>query len=183
MEVQAQPCHKRDCRAFTAIEMVAVLFLSALMATLSIASLAGVRRSAQLNDAIDQLARCNETVRRNAARLHSPLRLVLDPATGVVTEEALVPIDGGSGLVLYRLPPSFRFARCIFRGGNEAFGEFEIAVAASGAMQSYAVEISGPKENGWALVAGLTGQVTRINDESKIMSILQSLSPAGDDAH
>ncbi len=100
----AHATYARVKTAFTAIEMVAVLFLAAIMATLSAVSLSGLRHKADLHEVIDRISYADALARHAAERLHHPTELVLDADRGTMIERDSAASTGASERTVYTLP-------------------------------------------------------------------------------
>src|SRR5258706_10558348 len=114
---------KRMRCGFTLIEMLVVIALAALMATIVAVSLTGSYRSARVEDAAGRIATHDRLSREYARRFGMSGRLVFDLGRGTVTRAA--GDEGGSvgeggGM---ELPSGVRVERMITAGGGGGGGE------------------------------------------------------------
>ena len=171
---------------FTLIEMLVVIALAALMATIVAVSLTGSYRSARVEDAAGRIATHDRLSREYARRFGMSGRLVFDLGRGTVTRAA--GDEGGSvgeggGM---ELPSGVRLERMITAGGASASGQVSINISRDGQTSSYAVCLTGVKgAEYWVVTAGLTGKTVRVRDEREAQNIFRTIAgeAAGDDAH
>jgi type II secretion system protein H len=175
-----------NLHGFTLIEMLVVIALAALMATVVIVSLAGSYRAARTEDVAGQIAMYDRLAREHARRFGLAGRLVFDLGRGTVTRAA---VEGGDAPVLQRaalhLPSAVRLSRVVTAGGAASGGEVSIACSRSGQTPSYAICLTGAKdEEYWVITAGLTGKTLRARDEREARDIFAAIAgnAAGDDA-
>ena len=160
-----------SARAFTLIEVTAVLALTAILAAAAGVALAGPRARAVAADAVDQLAYADASVRRTA--VDHPQTFTIDLSDGQLSRS-----EGGGPLVtLAELPAGVRVTRVLVGGDVIDFGQAQIAMSAGGRSGSYAVGLSTPAGPRWVVVAGLTGQVIAVADASAAEAAVDVVQP------
>src|SRR5258706_763705 len=178
---------KREIRSgFTLIEMLVVIALAALLATVVIVSLAGSYRAARTEDVAGQIAMYDRLAREHARRFGLAGRLVFDLGRGTVTRAAVeggdAPASDGAAL---HLPAAVRLTRIMTTGGAASSGEVSISCSRGGQTPSYALCLTGAKaQEYWVITAGLTGKTLRARDEREARDIFAAIAgnAAGDDA-
>lgn len=171
--------------AFTLVEMLVVIALAALMASIVAVSLSGSYRSARVEDAAGRIAIYDRQTREYARRFGVPARLVFDVGRGTVTRASDNAGIGG----LLTLPTGVHIGRVLTAEGNAASGQISVPVSRDGQTVSYAVCLSNAKgEETWVFTAGLTGRTVKVRDEREAQDIFRALSgdvaatAAGNDA-
>ena len=166
-------------KAFTLIELVAVLAIVALLTAGVSLSLRGALRDAHAEDAASRLVAFDALARQEARRLNRPSELHIDPHDGRVWRRE-VSASGGdheTGVALV-LPPGVAIDEVFTaRGRSRATETITIACSASGRTASYAILLSGPGERRrWIMFAGLTGQSRLIEHDRNVQDIFGVLS-------
>jgi prepilin-type N-terminal cleavage/methylation domain-containing protein len=165
---------KPFARAFTLIEVTAVLVLSALLAGAAVVLLAGPRARAAAVDAVDQLSFADGQVRRLAVASDAPQALTIDIANG----RLLRSTDEAAPVVLADLPAGVRVTRVLLGNDVIDFGLARVPVSAGGLSRSYAVGLSTPAGPRWVVVAGLTGRATAVPDAAAADAALEPVRSA-----
>ena len=162
-------------RAFTLLEMLAVLALAAVLTSAAALSLRGVARGARLEDVAGQFVGFDRTARDAARRFGRPLELRFDLGRGTVRRAG-----GGQGAMPLRLPEGFRVAGLVLPGGAaSAGGEVRVPVSARGQTPSYAARLAGANgEELWVVAAGLTGRTMVVRDADDVRDIFAAEVPA-----
>jgi prepilin-type N-terminal cleavage/methylation domain-containing protein len=168
---------------FTLIEMLVVIALAALLASIVAVSLTGAYRSARLEDAAGRIATYDRQTREYSRRFGSAGRLVFDLGRGVVTRAGENQVAAGS----VTLPAGVHISRVLIAGGFVASGQASVPVSRDGQTGSYAVCLTSAKaEEYWIVTAGLTGKTVKVRDEREAQDIFRALAgdatAAGDDA-
>ncbi len=196
-------------RAFTLIEVMAVVALIGLLAAATAWSLAGQAQQATYDDVIDRLSHADHTARVSAQRL-GPSSLCFDLDGQRVRVHSPQSRDGKpeAGHTM-QLPPGFRIEQVawvdtttrpsrlagLWSTVTETNGLIELPVSSEGLSRTYAVQLVGPKivednakgsgeteQTTWLLVSGLTGQVTIEDEEKAIHNLLRRTASARPDA-
>lgn len=175
----------RRASAFTFIEVIATLVIVALLAAAVGLSSSRLFRSARLTDVCGRLAFADDLVRRYTARNHHPAQLLLDLDYGQVTTRRFredVEEDGHH----FSLPDGFEIQRLVLPQQTAGSGQVTVPCSELGHTPTYALEVSGVSggswgsENSdqrqWLLIAGLTGQVVKVDHEQAIEALFETLS-------
>ena len=158
---------------FTLVEMLVVIALAALMASIVAVSLSGSYRSARVKDAAGRIAIYDRQTREYARRFGAPARLVFDMGRGTVTR-ANENEGIGSSLTL---PTGVHIGRVLTAEGNAGSGQISVPVSRDGQTASYAVCLTNAKgEENWVVTAGLTGRTVKVRDEREAQDIFRALS-------
>ena len=166
--------------AFTAIEIIAVLFLASLMATLTVVSLSSLRHGSELEEGVDHIEWCIELARHSAIRRHAPARLIFNIQEGTIAvQEDVRASEDEQTRILYRFPKGCVMSRCVVRGGDEAIERMSILISADGLSPSYAAQISGFGQKRWIFVAGLSGHMMKVSNEQDYNDLCEKLRARG----
>jgi len=159
---------------FTTIEMVAVLFLTGLLAGMTALSLASPRQAAELGEVADHLTYCDSLLRDAARRDHRIGRIHFDSAAGVVSDASVSPPR-----ILYRLTNNWSIDRLISSGADPASDAMTVPISAAGLSPSYGIRLSRGSSSRWLVVSGMTGQVRECKNEQEATN---KVTAVGDDA-
>ncbi|MCC7407257.1 MAG: prepilin-type N-terminal cleavage/methylation domain-containing protein [Phycisphaeraceae bacterium] len=175
--------HRRH--GFTLLELLAVLLLTGLLASVAVASFRATRRIADLRQAAGGLIALDAAARREASSLGRPVQLLFN-----LDEQVVQAIDVGVEprrvIDQVTLSDSPRIERIVTPDQTLFSSQVALPCTPAGAfaMQSHAaftpsyalriVEAPGPSstpKEQWILVAGLTGQVTTPTNENTVTHI------------
>ncbi|QOV90977.1 pilus assembly FimT family protein [Humisphaera borealis] len=162
---------------FTLIEVAAVALLMAILAGAVAWSFSGPVASVRTADVLDRIKTFDGTARLAARNTGRPVTMQFDPYEGSMTRFD----DRGQGepFLAYRgvLPSGYRIERVRLPDSPATAGEGRTTVPCSidGRTPTYAVCLSGGGKEHWLLFAGLTGQVTEVNDESAVDAIFETV--------
>jgi len=131
---------RRLSRGFTAVEMLAVLTLMAILAASAALSL------------VDRLAR------QQARRTARPVVLMIDVVDGSVTRD---------GDAVLRVPEGMSLERVMTLGAAETPGPTEIPISASGFSPTYALLLRAGSQSQWLVVSSV-GSFARFDDDGTI---------------
>ncbi|MCC7407855.1 MAG: prepilin-type N-terminal cleavage/methylation domain-containing protein [Phycisphaeraceae bacterium] len=171
----------RHRHGFTLLELLAVLLLTGLLASVAVASFRAARRIANLQQATGGLTALDAAARREAASLGRPVQLLFN-----LDEQVVQAID--VGMELHRvidqvtLNGSLRIERIVTPDQSLSAGQIALPCTPASSSHaaltpSYALRIvddPGPgsiQKEQWILVAGLTGQITTPIDENTVTQI------------
>jgi prepilin-type N-terminal cleavage/methylation domain-containing protein len=176
---------------FTLIEMLVVIALAALMASIVAVSLTGSYRSASVEDAAGRIATYDRQAREHARRFGIPGRLVFDLGRGTVTRAAIEGESMSETAGVLQLPTGVHIGRVVTAQGTAAGGQIAVPVSRDGQTASYAVCLTSMKgQEYWIVTAGLTGRTLKVRDEREAQDIFRAMSgdaagavaAAGDDS-
>lgn len=179
--------------AFTLLEMLIVLALASILATVAAVCFAGAYHSARASDVADQVARYDRLAREASRRFGRPGRLTFDLDQGVVSRTSAVAsaaaesgserqrderLDGsGAAPAALHLLAGFRIARFVTARTTATAGRVSLPCSTRGQTPSYALSVVGPKGAGsWLIVAGLTGKVRTAVDAHEVDDIFRALA-------
>jgi prepilin-type N-terminal cleavage/methylation domain-containing protein len=160
-------------RAFTLIELIVVVALAAIMATIVPVSLAGNLRAARAQDAAQTIATSDRLAREYARRFDRPVRLVFDLSQSTLTRAAADAPDS-----TLHLPSGLHIARLVTATTDTTSGQVTIPCSPAGQTPSYALLLTdGRGGQHWTITAGLTGQTSTASDENEVHEIFTALRP------
>ena len=167
--------------AFTLIEMLVVLALSAILASIVAFSLTGSYRTATAEDVAGRIANYDRLAREYSRRFGRPVRLVFNLGRDTVTrapgETSEISRDNIGGVL--HLPSAFRLDRVATGGGTATSGQASINCSPDGQTPSYAVRLTDVRgTHHWMLMAGLTGKTLQVRDEQEIQDIFRTIGGA-----
>ncbi len=160
---------------FTMIELIAVLALSALLATAAVVNLAGVREHADNAYWADQIERYDQRTRIIAERLNQPLKVLVDTERNELRRTIA---DSGEPIGdRLRLPKSMLVAGVRLQDKTTAYGLVAIPYTPRGDSSTYLLKLAGRHDKStWLLVAGMSGQTTTWNNATQAKNILTALA-------
>lgn len=164
---------------FTLFELLAVLVLAAVLATVVGVSLAQQRNQVEMDDVLAQVVFLDAQVRARARQFDRPAQLRIDLRRGLLepVEQAERDRFGQAAPPTLQLPAGYTIEAVRVSGQLIQHRETAIACSAHGRTVSYAVQIRSPAgERRWLLWTGLTGQVQALaDDEARVQAILEEL--------
>lgn len=153
-------------RAFTLIEVVAVLVLAGLMATSATLMLRGAYRGSQMNDVISRIKAFDRSARRFAQLTGTPGVIRVDENNRVIRFTGID--DENTHLNPVVLPDTCRIKDVDVSLQASADGTGGITCSVYGQTPDYALTLSGPDDKLLVLVfAGMSGQVTELANEEE----------------
>lgn len=153
--------------AFSLIELVIVLILMALVASMATISLRGVTVRQRLAKAAERVEQFDLAMRR-AARLNR------DNAIGII-DRASGQLSIPQANKTFQLPSQVLIAAVRIGKGSDR----EVTVLPNGSSPSYAVRLSSGDASRWVLFVGGSGQVIHDADASLIEAVLGNVSRVG----
>lgn len=166
--------------AFTLIEILVVLLLLAVLAGISVVSLGGTVRSAQIQDLTRQIIQCDHLLRQQARQVGRPLQLTFDLEAGRI---ARVDSAISAQAAPFVLPTPAKLERVVIAADNadESLAMPTLRCSAQGRTASYAVLVTvSPDDHLWLLMAGLSGEARTFTDASHVQDILALLAKRND---
>ncbi len=156
--------------AFTLIELSIVILLLAVAAAAVTLRAQGPMRAAQASDAVGALADYDRTTRFAARQQDRPLQLALKVGEGKAWRKDAAGHD--LPMPPLKLGPHATVG-CVLVGAQAyRAGEVVIPCSRRGCTPSYAIELVGGPTPQWFVVAGLTGQTVKVNDEKEAQTIV-----------
>jgi prepilin-type N-terminal cleavage/methylation domain-containing protein len=165
----------QSCRAFTLIEVMMTVLLMALLASAAALSFSGPLRSARAADAQDQIRSFDAAARDMARHSHREVRLVFDLSGSTLARREGPELQDLRSRV--SLPAGCRVTQLCVAGQSFEDGEAVVDFSSLGIGRSYAIHLSGAGLDRWLLIAGLSGQMTQVQDEVEAQSILGRAAP------
>lgn len=169
------------CAAFTLIEMLAVMVLIGLVASAAILRFSGVTGPARTEWAVGRLTNIESALRTHAAD-HSEVaslevELGSDRLTRSVGEERGTESKSHLG-------QNIRIVRFLSGSREVSSGRVVIDYSALGQSETFALELDqrGSGRSVWLVFAGLTGQVTRFQEERDARQLIRVSGAARPDA-
>jgi len=164
--------------AFTLIEMLVVLALSAILAAIVSVSLIGSYRTARADDVAGRIANYDRLAREYSRRFGRRVRVIFDLSRDTITrapgEESENSRDNIGGVL--HLPSMFHLDRVVTVGGTVTNGQASITCSADGQTPSYAIRLTDAKgTHYWMVTAGLTGKTLQVNDEQEVQDIFRTI--------
>ncbi|MCY2926023.1 MAG: prepilin-type N-terminal cleavage/methylation domain-containing protein [Planctomycetota bacterium] len=177
-------------RAFTLLEVMAVVTLLALLAGATAWSLADEARKSSRAKAVADVAHADRMARLGAQRCGQPCRLQFDLIHQEV-RRLTGPADQAQPAHSLALPRNCRIDRIVTPSsgpGGERADAVAIAFSSGGRSDSYAVRLAfedGPAGNDadglgpnvWILFAELTGQTTLVSNEDELDKLFAAERP------
>jgi prepilin-type N-terminal cleavage/methylation domain-containing protein len=162
-------------RAFTIIELLAVLVLMALLAGSAVYAFGFELRSARLADASGQIRDLDQMTRRLASGTGAPTSMVIQPYKGRLFRRDL----SGRTSQPVALSRRIRIDRVLVAGHEATRSDVRIDFMKDGSSSSYALRLSAPDQTPrWIVVAGLGGEVTQTSDDKQVEHIFAVLARA-----
>lgn len=156
--------------AFTLIETLVVVVLLGIISTAAALTFRSSLQSAASTDAIEQIKYLDSTSRQRARHFNQPVQIIFDLANSTLSRR-----EGGKrnqDSFTASLPRGFSIDQINIAGQSTFNGEISLTSSPAGFTPSYAAHLIGPNFDQWLLFAGLSGQLTLINDEQTVQDIL-----------
>lgn len=185
-----------DRRAFTLIELLAVVVLLGLLAGATAWSMTGELRRANQEDVVGELRYLDQSARLGAIRRGHRCALIFD--FGQQQVRRIIDPGGNDEEIAgrYAIPQGLEIDRLLVaelvdgRGERDqrteprtvSGGTATIAFGQGGRGTSYAARLSNKDGSTWLVFAGLTGQMTRVNDGGTVDKLFSTLRRGGADA-
>jgi prepilin-type N-terminal cleavage/methylation domain-containing protein len=168
-------------RAFTLIELTAVLAIIAIILGIVAVSLRAPYQRARLQEAVERMAFADRQMRSHARGHFHPCQLAID-----LDRSALEIIDSrerDAPRRAFTLGGGIRIGHVVSGTGSVEQGDTHIACSSNGLTETYAIRLQGAgRTQHWLLFAGVTGQMTEMNDEEEVLSLFDHLLGVGGSA-
>jgi type II secretory pathway pseudopilin PulG len=155
-----------------------VITVLALLAAVVGTRIGGAQQRASFEQAIAQWEFFDQQLRIEARRHGQPVQARLELGTGRLVREA---VDRGRRTAATQsLAGNIRIARFTSATRDAKTGNINVTYGPQGTSETFAVKLAGPgARQEWLLVAGVSGQMTRVEKDSEVEDVLQALAPAG----
>ncbi len=168
-----------DGYGFTLIELLAVLVIMALITAMASIRLSGTAQAAQLEWATERVESADGLMRTHASACGQPAHLQFELGTGRLGRRFGNRQEKTS---IVELGQSLRVTRFLSATRDVETGEISVDYSPQGTSQTFAVELKGARDRSvWLLFAGITGQVTRMEEERDVSRMLQAIRRPGAD--
>lgn len=167
--------------AFTLLELLVVMALTAILAGMAIVSFRGPYEAARLENVMAQVTMADRQIRDRSLRHARPGRIVIHLDAGTISGEQLD--NEGEQAPPLRIDGGACFDQLLLGGHRINCGEAAVAVSSRGQTPTYAIRFKKPGGgHRWLVFLGLTGQSIQLNDESEIEHLQRLLEAQGTDA-
>jgi prepilin-type N-terminal cleavage/methylation domain-containing protein len=156
--------------AFTLIELLAAILLLGIISTAAALTFRSSLQSASATNAIDQIKYLDSTSRQRATRFNQPVEIIFDLTNSTLSRREGSKRNDESFTA--SLPRGYSIDQVNIAGNSIFNGQASIPCSPAGLTPSYALHLIGPNFDQWLLFAGLSGQLTVINDEQTVLDIL-----------
>jgi prepilin-type N-terminal cleavage/methylation domain-containing protein len=167
---------------FTLLELLVVLTLVAMLTSVVVVKLGVPYRAARAGEVAERIAFTDQLMRAHARNFRQASRLVFDLDRGRVHVESGEQTQDTH--FAFEMPPGVQLEEVRIADGAKRGGRAVVESPSDGITPTYAVLLStrhGP--NRWLLFAGLTGQVTYLEDERDVREMFSYCDTPGLDAH
>jgi len=162
-------------RAFTLIEVMAVIVIMGLLAGAAALTFARPLAASRARNVEDQIRSLDSSARQFARRFGRDVEIVFD-----LSNQTIVRREREESVFSAKLPAGCRIESIRAGGRDESIGEVSIPVSEGGLSRSYAVHLIGQHLDHWLVFAGLSGQVTQVNDVATLDQILPTTTSRDD---
>ncbi|MBI1368403.1 MAG: prepilin-type N-terminal cleavage/methylation domain-containing protein [Planctomycetes bacterium] len=160
-------------RAFSLIEVMTVLVIIAITAAAVMMRPMGWFTAAKLDDAIGRVTFMDQMTRQAARRSGKAFEVTFDLREGAIERREIGEGAISAGSHRVALPDGYVMRKVIVNGDNAV----TVRYTSDGDADSFAIEIAGSDGiSTWVLIAGLSGQVTRMAHEQEVTHVLASLT-------
>jgi type II secretory pathway pseudopilin PulG len=167
---------RRRLGAFTLVEITIAVVILALLTSAVAMSFAEPLKKARARDAAEMVQAFDQTSRAAARRSGKMIEMTFD-----LFENSLARRERDATTSRSQLPGGYVIDRFRSADRNISSGEAVVTCAPMGISRSYALRLRGPGLDRWIVFAGLTGQISTVQDEDSLNAIFAS--PARHDAH
>jgi Tfp pilus assembly protein FimT len=148
------------------IELVVVMVIVSLLATLAMLSFGGTMDRYRLSCAAETVEMFDAHARRDASRLRKPIQATIER-----DRNRLVIRSRGED-TLFPLPRGVEIKQIRVRRRVTTGRDFEIQFNNEGSSPTYALELARGTMSRWLVVLGISGQVIALDNEGEVNAIL-----------
>jgi prepilin-type N-terminal cleavage/methylation domain-containing protein len=161
---------------FSLLEVLAVIVVLALLASVVAVSLASRWRQVRMQDLVERMITFDRQGRQMAVRFNQPMVLRFDLYEGTIRR-----LEAESGREMevspLRLGGGWRLREVRIGTHRQEYGTVEVTVSSRGYSASHALLLTGPQdERQWLLFPGLGGKAMTVDDEDQIEAIFEWLA-------
>ncbi len=160
------PMRSNRRRGFTLIELVVVMIVLGLLASIVIFSLRGNVQRRQLTRAVETFQMFDARARRDAMRLGNAT-VTIDKNRGKLT------VAARRNEATYKLPSQVTIAEVRSPRGVQRGSKVEFAVGKQGNTPTYAVRFERGDVSQWLVIVGRSGQVVPVANQGEVDAILE----------
>lgn len=150
--------------AFTLIELVVVITIMAVLATIAALSLGGVMDRYQIGRAAETIERFDARARREARVTGDVVIAKIDRSRGRLT----IDVAGSDRDANFQLPSRVSISNMRMHRSGVSGGDLNLVVDRKGQCSTYAVELTRGKMKRWLVMLGTSGQVIPLDDEGGV---------------
>ena len=163
-------------RAFTLIETMLAVLLLALLASAAAMTFSKPIAHARGEELIDLLRHFDATTRAAAVSKSRTMRITFDLSGGAVarSDPRTAYDDDDDAEYSAHLPPGCRIVAFRVGGETTTSGGAPLDISPGGLSRTYALHLVSPAMDQWLAFAGLSGEVVKVTDESKLADILDA---------
>ena len=170
---------KRRIRSgFTLVEMLIVVTVIGLIAATATVRLSAAAQRAKFQHAISRFERVDSRLRKHAFERSKACQMQIDVGTG----QLQLAFENHREVTAIDLADA-EISRFVAPTRETSSGRVNVDYAPDGTSETFAVELS--PHNGepiWLFFAGLTGQMTHMEEERDVQELLRTLRTGGVDA-
>ena len=160
----------RTRTGFTLLEVIVALVIISLITSAAIINLANPLSEANHRNALSKIAEIDMQTRGIARSQGKPVDLVFDLSDNFIYRQN--PATNERIASKIKLTGDAQITQLLVRGQSLTAGTMAIRCSRGGYMPTYALKIETPNTRpSWLLIAGPTGQVTELENESQIEKI------------
>lgn len=159
---------RRSHPAFSLIELVVVLMLMALIASVATVSLRGYVVRGRLARAAEIVEQFDLAMRRQARRRRMPVTGIIQP----VSRSLVIQATDSSGRT-FQLPRQVNVASVIVQKVSSTDQSRQLPVGNDGSSPSYAMKLSVGDASRWVFVSGGSGQMVHGLPTDRINALLE----------
>lgn len=167
----------RQRLAFTLVELMIAILLLALLTSAATISFSGSLKRAHRQDALDEIRSFDQSTRELARRQARSQQELFDLTAHTIarrdnekSESSRAQVQMPNGISIDEI----RVGGRVTADGDEAV----VNISAMGLSETYAAHVIGPDLDTWVIVAGITGSMTEVPDESTMATLLASGAPS-----